>query len=135
MHPSSFVLCGLLVILNLQLSSAYPIGGGLTDADVDALKVLLYRLEESIPEQPTMDQRNPADRDGLDGLSRENAADRLNPQADLDEALIREFLSAKNLKSLRNDPRKSSNCFGGRIDRIGTMSSLGCNTVGRKNPK
>ena len=54
-------------------------------------------------------------------------------QARLDEAAIREFLSAKNLKSVRNNDsgRKSSNCFGGRMDRIGSMSSLGCNTASR----
>ena len=54
-------------------------------------------------------------------------------QARLDEAAIREFLSAKNLKSVRNNDsgRKSSNCFGGRMDRIGSMSTLGCNTASR----
>ncbi|XP_023122280.1 natriuretic peptides B isoform X2 [Amphiprion ocellaris] len=136
MHLSSILLFGLLLILNLPLSSAYPISSGLSDADVGTLKVLLHRLEESISEQPTMDQRNPADKDSLEGLSEENAADRPNPQPELDEAVIREFLSAKNLKSLRNDSsRRSSGCFGRRMDRIGSMSSLGCNTVGRNNPK
>uniref|UniRef100_A0A3P8T4A4 Natriuretic peptide B n=1 Tax=Amphiprion percula TaxID=161767 RepID=A0A3P8T4A4_AMPPE len=134
MHLSSILLFGLLLILNLPLSSAYPISSGLSDADVGTLKVLLHRLEESISEQPTMDQRNPADKDSLDGLSEENAADRPNPQPELDEAVIREFLSAKNLKSLRNDSsRRSSGCFGRRMDRIGSMSSLGCNTVGRNS--
>ncbi|XP_023122279.1 natriuretic peptides B isoform X1 [Amphiprion ocellaris] len=134
MHLSSILLFGLLLILNLPLSSAYPISSGLSDADVGTLKVLLHRLEESISEQPTMDQRNPADKDSLEGLSEENAADRPNPQPELDEAVIREFLSAKNLKSLRNDSsRRSSGCFGRRMDRIGSMSSLGCNTVGRNS--
>ncbi|XP_022072633.1 natriuretic peptides B [Acanthochromis polyacanthus] len=134
MHLSSILLFGLLLILNLPLSSAYPISSGLSDADMGTLKMLLHRLEESISEQPTMDQRNPADEDSLDGLSKENAADRHNPQPQLNEAVIREFLSVKNLKSLGKDSsRRSSGCFGRRMDRIDSMSSLGCNIVGRNS--
>lgn len=41
MHLSSIPLCGLLLILNLQLFSPYPISTGLTDTDMDVLKVSL----------------------------------------------------------------------------------------------
>ncbi|KAF1389865.1 hypothetical protein PFLUV_G00051950, partial [Perca fluviatilis] len=123
--------CFLLLILNLQLFSTYPISTGLTDTDIDILKVLLQRLEDSVP---NVDQRVPARRDSLDSLNIEEAADGQQPQTGLDEEAIREFFSAKNLKSVRNNSsRKSSGCFGRRMDRIGSMSSLGCNTVG--NPK
>ncbi|XP_071331085.1 natriuretic peptides B [Trachinotus anak] len=131
MHLSPTPLCGLLLILNLQLISTYPISTSLTDTDMDILKVLLHRLEESVSEQTEVDQRVSAEQDGLDSLNAEE-----QPQTGLDEASIREFLSAKNLKSVRNDSsRRSSGCFGRRMDRIGSMSSLGCNTVGRYNPK
>uniref|UniRef100_A0A3Q0R2J1 Natriuretic peptide B n=1 Tax=Amphilophus citrinellus TaxID=61819 RepID=A0A3Q0R2J1_AMPCI len=133
MHLSSVPLCGLLLILKLQLSSTYPISTGLTDTDMDMLKVLLSRLQESVSEQTAEDQSAPAQRDLLDSLSTEDGH---QPEAGLSEAEIREFLSAKNLKSVRNDSsRRSSGCFGRRMDRIGSMSSLGCNTVGRYNPK
>lgn len=91
--------------------------------------MLLHRLEESVPD---VDQRVSAERDSLD---RDEAAyEQLPPQTGLDEAAIREFLSSKNLKSVRNDSsRKSSSCFGRRMDRIGSMSSLGCNTVRRSS--
>ena len=93
------------------------------------LQVLLHRLEESIPD---VDQRVPAETDSLDVLDTEEAADGQQSQNRLTEAAIREFLSAKDLKSVRNDSnRKSSGCFGRRMDRIGSMSSLGCNTVGK----
>lgn len=89
--------------------------------------MLLHRLEDSVLEQTEVDQRVPAERDGL---SIEDATD--EQETGLDEAAIREFFSAKNLKSVRNDSsRKSSGCFGRRMDRIGSMSSLGCNTVGK----
>lgn len=93
---------------------------------------LLYNLEESIAEQTDVARPSPAQRDSLDGLDREEPEDRQQPQKYLDEAMIRTFLSAKNLKSVRNNSsRNSSGCFGRRMDRIGSMSSLGCNTVGR----
>lgn len=96
------------------------------------LQVILHKLEESVSEQTETDQRVPADSDSLDSLNIEEAADGPQPQTGLDEAVIREFLSAKNLKNVRNDSsRRSSGCFGRRMDRIGSMSSLGCNTVGR----
>lgn len=96
------------------------------------LQVLLHRLEDSVSEQAEVDQRVPAERDSPDRLNTEEAADGQQPQAGLDVAAIREFLSAKDLKSVRNDSsRRSSGCFGRRMDRIGSMSSLGCNTVGR----
>ncbi|XP_034445984.1 natriuretic peptides B isoform X2 [Hippoglossus hippoglossus] len=122
MHLSLISLC---IILNLQLLSTYPISTGLTDTDMDILNLLLHRLQESFSEQ-----------DGLDSLYTEKGGDGRPPQTGLDEAAIKEFFSAKNLKSLRNDSsRRSSGCFGRRMDRIGSMSSLGCNTVGRYSSK
>ncbi|XP_028265312.1 natriuretic peptides B [Parambassis ranga] len=136
MHLSSVSLCCLLIILNLQLSSTYPISTALTDTDMDILKVLLHRLEESVSEQTVEDQRVSADRGDLSHLNMEDEADEPQPQTGLDEEKIREYFSAKNLKSVRNDSsRRPSGCFGRRMDRIGSMSSLGCNTVGRYNPK
>ncbi|AWP09194.1 putative brain natriuretic peptide-like [Scophthalmus maximus] len=135
MHLSLIPLCGLLLILNLQQSSTYPVSTGLSDTDMDILKVLLHRLQESVSEQTEVDQRVPAEQDGLDSLHVEGVgADGWQPQSGLDEAAIREYFSAKNLKNVRNDSsRRSSGCFGRRMDRIGSMSSLGCNTVGRSS--
>ncbi|XP_049610998.1 natriuretic peptides B [Syngnathus scovelli] len=127
----SHVACGLLLILELQLISAYPVSTSLTSSDVDILRVLLDRLEESLPERNEMEQTLTAEK--------ENTLDDLNaqqPQEALDEASLREFLSAKNLKSIRSDSsRRSSGCFGRRMERIGSMSSLGCKSVGKSNSK
>ncbi|KAK1898022.1 Brain natriuretic peptide [Dissostichus eleginoides] len=129
---SSIPLCGFLLILNLQLFCTSPISPGLSDADIDFFKELLSRLKESVSE---VEQSVTAERN-LESQSTEEAADGQQSPPTLDEAAIREFLSAKNLKSVRNDStRKSSSCFGRRMDRIGSMSSLGCNTVGKYNPK
>lgn len=94
--------------------------------------MIINRLEESVSEQNELDQSIPADKDGAESLKIEEAADGQQSQTRLDEEAIREFFSAKNLKNVRNDPSKrSSSCFGRRMDRIGSMSSLGCNTVGK----
>ncbi|XP_053173239.1 natriuretic peptides B [Scomber japonicus] len=136
MQLSSIPVFGFLLILNLQLFSTYPISTALTDTDMDTLKMILHILEESVSEQTEVDQRASPERESLDSLNIEGAVDGQQPQIGLDEAAIREFLSAKNLKSIRNDSsRRSSGCFGRRMDRIGSMSSLGCNTVGKYNPK
>uniref|UniRef100_H3C3B5 Natriuretic peptide B n=2 Tax=Tetraodon nigroviridis TaxID=99883 RepID=H3C3B5_TETNG len=134
MLVSSASICGLLLILNLQLFTSFPI---ISDTDVDTLKMILHKLEESMSEQTEVDRKVPADRDLdlLDSLDLEQTAnrDQIRP---VEVEAIREFLSAKNLKNVRNDSsRRSSSCFGRRMDRIGSMSSLGCNTVGKSNPK
>ncbi|KAM9314755.1 brain natriuretic peptide-like [Pholidichthys leucotaenia] len=133
---SSIPFCSLLLILNMRLSSSYPISTSLTDTDLDILKVLLDRLEESISEQTTVGQRLSAESDTLDEKRSNDATGELQPETGLNEDEVREFLSAKNLKNVRNDSsRRSSGCFGRRMDRIGSMSSLGCNTVGTFKPK
>uniref|UniRef100_A0A3P8XV84 Natriuretic peptide B n=1 Tax=Esox lucius TaxID=8010 RepID=A0A3P8XV84_ESOLU len=119
---------------------AYPVYNGLlTNDDMDVLKVLLHRLEESIPEQREAEQ---VPKEKLDDLTLEDIAmvtqdEREQPQTRLDNAAIREFLSARDLKTVRNDSssKRYSGCFGSRMDRIGSMSSLGCNTVGKYNSK
>ena len=105
-------------------------------------QTLLRRLEESLPAesrmvQPPVERGEEEEEEGALDADVAAKPDREEEeeafQARLDEAAIREFLSAKNLKSVRNNDsaRKSSNCFGGRMDRIGSMSSLGCNTASR----
>lgn len=86
-------------------------------------------------EQTEVEQKLPADRDSLDLLDSLNVEQTDGDQVRPEEVeAIREFLSARNLKTVRNDSsRKSSSCFGRRMDRIGSMSSLGCNTVGKSS--
>ncbi|XP_029974874.1 natriuretic peptides B [Salarias fasciatus] len=134
MHLSSVVLSSLL-ILNLQLCSTYPVTSHLTGTDMDVLKVLLNRLEESLPERTVTDRDVPAERDSLEELAVDAASEDQQAQV-LDDAKIREIFSAKNLKSVRNDSsRKSSSCFGHRVDRITSTSSMGCKSIGIYNPK
>ncbi|XP_028849223.1 natriuretic peptides B [Denticeps clupeoides] len=105
-------LACLLSFFILRPSGAHPLQSqDLTPEDMDVLKLLLQRLEESA---------SPADR-----------ADAGRPE-DPDLAV----LSARDLKTARGNsaPKRSgSGCFGRRIDRIGSTTSLGCNTVSRSS--
>ncbi|CAL8323632.1 unnamed protein product [Merluccius merluccius] len=126
------LLC-LCLLANLQVFRSHPINTGLGGNDVDTLKALLRRLEESLPAETPVDQLAL----DVDVPAQPDREEEEEQQARLDEAAIRELLSAKNLRSVRNNDssRKSSNCFGGRMDRIGAMSTLGCNTAGRFSPR
>ncbi|KAM9429481.1 brain natriuretic peptide-like [Salvelinus alpinus] len=140
MQLSNIPLFGLILFLNLPLLSAYPVYNGLlTNDDMDVLKVLLHRLEESIPERSEVER---VATEKLDDMTLEAIAmvaedESEQQQNRLDKSAIREFLSARDLKTVRNDStsKRYSGCFGRRLDRIGSMSSLGCNTVGKYNPK
>ncbi|XP_064777895.1 brain natriuretic peptide-like [Oncorhynchus masou masou] len=140
MQLSNIPLFGLILFLNLPLLSAYPVYNGLlTNDDMDVLKVLLHRLGESIPEQSEVERvaTEKMDNMTLEAIAMVAEDEHEQQQNRLDKSAIREFLSARDLKTVRNDStsKRYSGCFGQRLDRIGSMSSLGCNTVGKYNPK
>ncbi|XP_056585664.1 natriuretic peptides B [Triplophysa dalaica] len=109
-----------LFVFSVQFMETLPLHHteALTSPDVDVLMLLLQRLEESRPasardqEQVNVDQTL------------------LQPETQRD---VREYLSARDLKTVRQDSKRYSGCFGSRLDRIGSMSSLGCNTARRTN--
>nr|AHF49788.1 B-type natriuretic peptide [Clupea pallasii] len=133
----------ILAFVNLQLLSGHPVPSGiLSSADVDILKVLLHRLEASIPAQrPVASDDVPAQSDAdvsLDDTILPGEEDYTQPQSAeprVSLADVKEFLSARDLKAVRNDSKRYSGCFGRRMDRIGSMTSLGCNTARRNNQK
>ncbi|KAJ0036149.1 hypothetical protein NQD34_004826 [Periophthalmus magnuspinnatus] len=156
MYVTSLFVSALLMA---HLTSSYPTGSGPTGsslAPVVELQGLLDRLESLTEQRPVkapITQREeeyapasqrreeayaPASPRAEEGYE-DGAADSDLLQNHLNLALIRELLSAQNLRAVRNNnnnsPRSSSGCFGRRMDRIGSMSSLGCNTVGNNSPK
>ncbi|XP_016419507.1 brain natriuretic peptide-like [Sinocyclocheilus rhinocerous] len=128
MNSIDIPLVGLLLLFSVQLMGAFPLQNtALTTEDRDVLKLLLQRLEESIPassqEQTLMkveeEEDNPEET-------------RVEPQSKTD---MRDYLSARDLRTVRQDSKRYSGCFGRKLDRIGSMSSLGCNTAGRSGSK
>ncbi|XP_060786725.1 natriuretic peptides B [Neoarius graeffei] len=121
MSPFYIPSVSLLLLVSLALTSALPLQStALTSEDLDVLKLLLSQLEESVPAQ-TLEPE-------MEEMAVEE--EKVVPQP---EMLARDFLSARDLKTVRQDSssKKYSGCFGRRLDRIGSMSTLGCNTVGR----
>uniref|UniRef100_A0A8C1LNL2 Natriuretic peptide B n=1 Tax=Cyprinus carpio TaxID=7962 RepID=A0A8C1LNL2_CYPCA len=119
-------LVGLLLLFSVQLMRAFPLQNtALTTEDRDVLKLLLQRLEESIPassqEQTVMKVKEEEDNP---------EETRVEPQPKTD---MRDYLSARDLRTVRQDSKRYSGCFGRKLDRIGSMSSLGCNTAGRSD--
>ncbi|XP_055025057.1 natriuretic peptides B [Misgurnus anguillicaudatus] len=121
---------GFLFLLSAQMTDALPLQNTVsTSEDMDVLKLLLQRLEESIPAS-SRDQRLSRDEEDKEEVSVEETP--IQPQSKTD---MREYLSARDLKTVRMDSKRYSGCFGRRLDRIGSMSSLGCNTASRTSPK
>ncbi|XP_016339851.1 brain natriuretic peptide-like [Sinocyclocheilus anshuiensis] len=121
-------LVGLLLLFSVQLMGAFPLQNtALTTEDRDVLKLLLQRLEESIPassqEQTLMKVEEEEDNPEVT---------RVEPQPKTD---MRDYLSARDLRTVRQDSKRYSGCFGHKLDRIGSMSSLGCSTAGRSGSK
>ncbi|XP_052509513.1 natriuretic peptides A [Budorcas taxicolor] len=145
---SSAVTTSFLLFLAFQLpgqTGANPVYGSVSNADLMDFKNLLDRLEdkmpledEAVPSQvlseqneeagaplsplsevpPWMGEVNAAQRDG-DALGR-------GPW----ESSDRSALLKSKLRALLTAPRslRRSSCFGGRMDRIGAQSGLGCNS-------
>ncbi|XP_068393589.1 natriuretic peptides A [Eschrichtius robustus] len=145
---SATIAASFLLFLAFQLpgrTGANPVYGSVSNADLMDFKNLLDHLEdkmpleeEAVPQQVLSEQHeeagvplsplsevppwtgevNPAQRDG-GALGR-------GPW----ESSDRSALLKSKLRALLAAPRslRRSSCFGGRMDRIGAQSGLGCNS-------
>nr|XP_058894950.1 natriuretic peptides A [Kogia breviceps] len=140
---SATIAASFLLFLAFQLpgqTGANPVYGSVSNADLMDFKNLLDHLEdkmpledEAVPQQvlsegvplsplsevpPWTGEVNPAQRDG-GALGR-------GPWEPSD----RSALLKSKLRALLAAPRslRRSSCFGGRMDRIGAQSGLGCNS-------
>ncbi|KAL1269255.1 hypothetical protein QQF64_031544 [Cirrhinus molitorella] len=121
-------LVGLLLLFCVQLMGAFPLQNtALTNEDMDVLKLLLQRLEESIPASSQEQTLTKVEEEEAD-----HKEPSVEPQPKAD---MRDYLSAQDLRTVRQDSKRYSGCFGRKLDRIGSMSSLGCNTAGRSGTK
>ncbi|RXN12639.1 brain natriuretic peptide-like protein [Labeo rohita] len=121
-------LFGLLLLFSVQLTGALPLQNtALTTEDMDVLKLLVQRLEESIPASSEEQTLTKVEEEEAD-----HKETRVEPQPKAD---MRDYLSARDLRTVRQDTKRYSGCFGRKLDRIGSMSSLGCNTAGRSGSK
>nr|AAL27433.3 atrial natriuretic peptide [Rhinella marina] len=133
----------LLLLLALTRVHGGPVYSSMISSDLSDLKGLLERLEEKIPiEEPEVPAQDlfMGNYDSSDSLQSSNAApswpgEAARPPADMGYnrgpwAQPDKISPLKNkLRELLNAPRsmrRSSDCFGSRIDRIGAQSGMGC---------
>uniref|UniRef100_A0A672LDQ2 Natriuretic peptide B n=1 Tax=Sinocyclocheilus grahami TaxID=75366 RepID=A0A672LDQ2_SINGR len=113
-------LAGLLLLFSVQLMCAFPLQNGKLMSHIWAFQLLLQRLEESIP---AASQEQTLTKVEKEEANPEETRAQTPPRTDM-----RDYLSARDLRTVRQDSKSYSGCFGRKLDRIGSMSSLGCNT-------
>ncbi|XP_004705484.1 natriuretic peptides A [Echinops telfairi] len=142
------VVLGILLFLAVQLpgqASANPVYTSMSNADLMDFKSLLDRLEDKIPLQdeavplPALSEQTDGDGVALSPLAEVPPWAREAGPAQQDGSVLgrgsrevseRSALLKSKLGALLTAPRslRRSSCFGGRIDRIGAQSGLGCNS-------
>ncbi|XP_041654528.1 natriuretic peptides A [Cheilinus undulatus] len=139
------VLWGLLVVLcQHTLVSGHVLGRPSATSDLAQLKSLLQRFEETLAEA-AQEEENPAtDYEGTNTEPENSQTSRgWSPELEVEqEALIPERsqsaaeghsrAAAASVRSRLQDlllsaRKRTSGCFGARMDRIGNASGLGCN--------
>ncbi|XP_069804759.1 natriuretic peptides A [Dendropsophus ebraccatus] len=133
----------LLLLLALTTVHGGPVYGSMMSSDLSDLKGLLERLEDKLPvEEPEVPAQDlfMGNYDSSDSLQSPNSAssswpgEAARPPADMGYrgswAQPDRMSPLKNkLRELMSAPRsmrRSSDCFGSRIDRIGAQSGMGC---------
>ncbi|XP_008632472.1 natriuretic peptides A [Corvus cornix cornix] len=123
----------LLLLIQLQSSSANPIYSFSPAEELASMEALLERLEdkfamiEALESNPDLQERKTQEEilsELVDDSDNQKAERRLVPNTPL--SYRDPFL--KRLRGLQM-PRmmRDSGCFGRRIDRIGSLSGMGCN--------
>lgn len=132
MEWKAYLLCSslLLVYLQLQSSTAHPITQQDTDSNLDSFKVLLGRLEEKLEE---LEGNTETMEDRIQGPNDSGAPLQETEITDSNPFPLSNLL--KGLRLVRNKKvMKGSNCFGRRIDRIDSVSGMGCNGSRNRYP-
>ncbi|KAF4070594.1 hypothetical protein AMELA_G00287170 [Ameiurus melas] len=129
------ILAGLLVLLCNELAvQAHVLSRHNSANSISKIKYLLQQLEEAlVAEEDTegavdYEDRNIALSQSQASPGREDQAVAPNEDSNTDEGLE---MQRKHLMDLLLSTRSKSfsGCFGGRLDRIGSSSSLGCNSM------
>ncbi|XP_053307987.1 natriuretic peptides A-like [Spea bombifrons] len=136
MQRKFYLLWGslLLFIFQLHVSGAHPIMDLDTDRDLDSFKNILEKLDEklslieALESSPDLLEQSPKDV-GVHLASPEDS-EAPRPEArvtpNIRYSIKDSFL--KGLRSLQNPKMmRDSGCFGRRIDRIDSLSGMGCN--------
>ncbi|KAM8829947.1 natriuretic peptides A-like [Synchiropus picturatus] len=138
------VLLGLLVLMcQHTLVSSHILGRPSSTSDLVQLKSLLERFEETLAEAAQQevdngDYETNKEQERSQGWSSDqegNQESRLSSRSQSPDEAQSRALSQKNhlLDLLMTARKRTSGCFGARMDRIGNTSGLGCNSGRGRN--
>ncbi|XP_075046336.1 natriuretic peptides A-like [Mixophyes fleayi] len=128
-----YLLCFSLLLLTLHLhcSTAHPLSDPDTDRELDSFKGILERLEDKLALIEALETSPGTLESRADDLAQqvtpaengdpETRAARNNPLP-INDSLLKGLRALQNRKMTR-----PSGCFGRKIDRIDSLSGLGCN--------
>ncbi|KAK6477566.1 natriuretic peptides A [Huso huso] len=125
----------LFLICNKVLARADPLYSPYSSKDLANLKTLLERFEDTLGQdegndnQQDYDVANPEAEGPQAGSPWDRERERQWPASDYKKPQEGYQSQSSRLRDLLMAPRNnrgSSGCFGSRIDRIGSMSSMGC---------
>ncbi|XP_072464990.1 natriuretic peptides B [Notamacropus eugenii] len=128
--PSIFLL---LLLLQLQGNFSHPLDRPRQARELTGVQELLYRLRDKISalEELEMAEPEPREQEETPGEGWENR----KPEHPLvpEGSRVHRVSTFQALRGLQSPKlMRESGCFGRRLDRIGSLSSLGCN-VSRRN--
>ncbi|XP_072282629.1 natriuretic peptides B [Pyxicephalus adspersus] len=133
MEWKAYLLCISLVLVSLHLQSSrtLPITDQDTASDLDSFKSLLGRLEEKLQELEGSPEamEGPIQRPIDSGAPLQDSTVTNGNPFPLTNDILKGLRSLQNTKMMRG-----SNCFGRRIDRIDSVSGMGCNGSRRISP-
>ncbi|XP_048860770.1 natriuretic peptides A [Brienomyrus brachyistius] len=122
------IACGILVLLCQQvLVNGHVLGRAYAAADLARLKNLLEQFEETLAGEEAAEGASDYQDGRLDPEQSPTGPEWTRDKASQGTTPEDAFRAQRNLlQDLLMSTRSKSACFGGRIDRIGTSSGLGC---------
>uniref|UniRef100_A0A8C5QK63 B-type natriuretic peptide n=1 Tax=Leptobrachium leishanense TaxID=445787 RepID=A0A8C5QK63_9ANUR len=122
----------LLLIIQIHSSGAHPLEDQDSENQLDSFKGVLERLDQKLSLieafQSEPDVAEPRMKDDVELVSPDDSEfrqpkHRLSQNSqNVKDSFLKDLRSLQNRKMLR-----ASGCFGRRIDRIGSLSGMGCN--------
>ncbi|XP_077168215.1 natriuretic peptides A-like [Paroedura picta] len=132
MNGTWFLACCLLLLFGAQRSTAHPVDSLSPAKELASMEALLERLEEKVALmedlQTEADLEEPQGQRERQAEASEDSSD-LQPEAGAESGPLPSYRSSwlKHLRGLQAPKSlRESGCFGRRLDRIGSMSGMGC---------
>nr|XP_056721460.1 natriuretic peptides A-like [Euleptes europaea] len=139
MNGALFLSCCLLLLFGFQRSTAHPVDSLSPAKELASMEALLERLEEKVALmedlQSEPDFEEPQGQRESQAEAPEDGSDP-QPEARAEPAPLPSYRSSwlKHMRGLQAPKNlRESGCFGRRLDRIGSMSGMGCK--GKPTPR